>query len=330
MGTLKVAKALAEHFFIKNLPKKVTKEIRTCHLCQLAKTSSEIHEGKLIPITSKYKLEKTFLDICGPFPRSGGRHRYKFIIIILDHFSRFIKLYPVTRATTRNILQIVIEKYIPTIGKPHCIITDHGTQFRGMKWKQQLLDKGVKTYKTAVYHPSSNPAERVLREVGRILRTYCSHNQRTWSEYVSLAEDFINYSYHHYLDATPYTVMFGRPPPRQIRDLINFPTNTLEEYDIVEFHNRIAAKTEKTKRKYEDKKYSKVNYKTGDKILLKNRELPSSTEGIMKKLLLLYTGPYVINKDYGDNTYEIKDPKTDKIVGRYNQSSMKPYVEQQE
>ena len=330
MGTLKVAKAIAEHFFIKNLPKKVTREIRTCHLCQLTKTSNEIHEGRLIPITSNYKLEKTFLDICGPFPRSGGRHRYKFIVIILDHFSRYIKLYPVTRATTRNILRIVIEEYMTNIGKPHCIITDHGTQFRGMKWKQQLLDQGVKTYKTAVYHPSSNPAERVLREVGRILRTYCHHNQRKWSEYIQLAEDSINCSYHHYLDETPYTVMFGRPPPRQIRELIDFPTNTIEEYDIIEFHNRMATKTEKLKGKYEDNKHSKINYKPGDKILLKNRELPSSTEGIMKKLLLLYTGPYVISKDHGDNTYEIKDPKTDKIMGRYNQSSMKPYVERQE
>ena len=54
------------------------------------------------------------------------------------------------------------------------IITDHGTQFKGKNWRDELLKLNIKTYKTSVYHPSSNPAERVLREVGRILRTYCN------------------------------------------------------------------------------------------------------------------------------------------------------------
>ena len=40
------------------------------------------------------------------------------------------------------------------------IITDHGTQFKGRKWREEMLNKSIKTYKTSIYHPSSNPAER--------------------------------------------------------------------------------------------------------------------------------------------------------------------------
>ena len=126
----------------------------------------------MIPIiTSTHKLEKIFIDICGPFPHTGGQHRYKFIIIIWDHFSKYTKLYPINRATTKKILDIIIHHYIPELGTPRTIITDLGTQFKGQIWKETLLRKGIKTYKTSVYHPSSNPAERVLREVGRILKT---------------------------------------------------------------------------------------------------------------------------------------------------------------
>ena len=82
------------------------------------------------------------------------------------------RLYPINRATTKKILQIVIQQYIPELGAPRSIITDHGTQFRGRVWKETLLDLGVKTYKTSVYHPNSNPVERVLREVGRIPVSY--------------------------------------------------------------------------------------------------------------------------------------------------------------
>ena len=127
----------------------------------------------MIPITSTEKLEKVFVDICGPFPRSGGRHQYKFIVIIFYHYTKFTKLYPINRATTNKLLEVIIHEYIPEIGKPKSIITDHGTQFKGRKWRETLLNHGIKTYKTSVYHPNSNPAERVLREVGRILRTYC-------------------------------------------------------------------------------------------------------------------------------------------------------------
>ena len=84
---------------------------------------------------------------------------------MFDHFTKFTKLYPITRATTNKIIDVIINQYTPELGTPKSIITDHGTQFKGRKWKNALLNHGIKTYKTSVYHPSSNPAERVLRAV---------------------------------------------------------------------------------------------------------------------------------------------------------------------
>ena len=126
---------------------------------------------------------------------------------MMDHFNKFIKLYPVNRATTEKILGVVTSYYIPEIGKPASIITDHGTQFKGRRWKNTLITLGIKTYKTSVYHPSSNPAERVLREVGRILRTYCHNQQRKWQEYLSATEEFLNLAHHPAIGTTPYTCL---------------------------------------------------------------------------------------------------------------------------
>ena len=193
-------------------------------------------EGIMQPITSTGKLERVFLDVCGPLPRSGGRKQYKFIIIMFDHYSKFTKLYPINRATTKKILQIVIQQYIPELGAPRSIITDHGTQFRGRVWKETLLDLGVKTYKTSVYHPNSNPAERVLREVGRILRTYCFDKHQKWSDYITQTESFINLAYHEAIQDTPYTIMHEKLPPREISEIINFPSNPAYQFDNVRFH----------------------------------------------------------------------------------------------
>ena len=51
-------------------------------------------------------------------------------------------------------------------------------------------------------------------------------------------------------------------------------------------------------------------------------------EGITKKLLLLYTGTYVITKDNNNNTYELKNVNSHKIKGSYNQLSIKKYFDE--
>ena len=75
---------------------------------------------------------------------------------------------------------------------------------------------------------------------------------------------------------------------------------------------------EKRRNKYQKSKGKIITYTSGEKVLLKNRELPSSLEGITKKLLLLYTGPYIVYKDKNNNTYEIKEMGSGRIKGVYN------------
>ena len=68
-------------------------------------------------------------------------------------------------------------------------------------------------------------------------------------------------------------------------------------FDRIKFYNKVAEDQEKRRNKYQKGMGKIINYTSGEKVLLKNRELPSSLEGITKKLLLLYTGPYIVSKD---------------------------------
>ena len=47
-------------------------------------------------------------------------------------------------------------------------------RFKGVKWQNAMRAIKIRTYKTSVYHPNCNPAERMLKEVGRLFRTYLS------------------------------------------------------------------------------------------------------------------------------------------------------------
>ena len=74
MGAVKVVKALEEHVYIKDINRRVRNYIKHCHICQLVKCNNDKKEGIMIPITSASKLEKVFVDICGPFPRLSLIH----------------------------------------------------------------------------------------------------------------------------------------------------------------------------------------------------------------------------------------------------------------
>lgn len=65
-------------------------------------------EGEMVKILAKEKLEKLFLGICGPFPLSGGNHRCQYTLILIHDFPKFIKLYPMGKANTTNILKNIL------------------------------------------------------------------------------------------------------------------------------------------------------------------------------------------------------------------------------
>lgn len=52
-----------------------------------------------------------------------------------------------------------------------------------------------------------------------------------------------------------------------------------------------------------------IRHQVGDKVSVKNRQSRSPLEGMAKKLLLFYIGPYMINKENNKNTYKLIDPQ---------------------
>ena len=121
--------------------------------------------------------------------------------------------------------------------------------------------------------------------------------------------------------------MFEQRPPHETTEMINFLPESKFEFNKTKFYNNAVERADKLRLKYKKSQPKIITYEVGDKVLLKNRELPSAIEGIAKILLLLYTGPYTVTRNNMNNTYEIQDPVTKKIKGNYNQTSMKRYIE---
>lgn len=67
----------------------------------------------------------------------------QYIFLIIDNFTKYVKLYKLKKATTNAALKKITE-YINTFGKPKYFYIDNGLQFTAKKWQSELAKLGVK------------------------------------------------------------------------------------------------------------------------------------------------------------------------------------------
>lgn len=168
VGAKKCILAISEFCFFKSLQFRVRQIIKRCDLCQRSKISTTRVEGIMQSVLSDSPLDRVLVDIFGPLP--FGWNRVSYIFVVLDNFSLFVRLYAIKKATAISVTNRITDDYIPTYDTPKCIISDYGVQFTCKVWKQRLSELGIAPTTISVYHPQSNPAERVMRELGRMFR----------------------------------------------------------------------------------------------------------------------------------------------------------------
>ena len=215
MGAMKIVKALEEQVYIKNITRKVQKSIQACHICQMVKHNNEKKEGVMIPITSKYKLEKVFLDICGPFPRSGGcllytsfckKNKIPEVIQYEDDDpelwqSKLEEIREFQREKTYGqINKIQAENLIQIYNKYKHVFSNAPGKVKG--YQCVINFKEPVNFRRKSYPIAYSIKNEVRNEINRMIQ-----------------DDIIEYS------QSPYTVMCERLPPREIQDIINFPNN---------------------------------------------------------------------------------------------------------
>lgn len=305
-GTYKTFKLLQQNHQFKNMYQTIKRIIKVCDLCQKAKISNLTARGPTLSLTPEEPRELISADLMGPLPRGQGGCRY--ILALLDVFSKYIKLYPLKRATTDTIIKRIIRDYIPTMGLFKKILTDNGTQFTSHKWDQVMSGLNIKSIHTTTYHPESNPVERVNREIGRLLRTYCHRQHTNWLRWLDNIEYWINNTTHSTTECTPHYLMFGEKPKLSITRLINFPKGDPNEAEpkIIQIVMKRSKKKAELRNAYKDKDKKFPQYNVGDSILVKEHRLSSAEDKETHKLFLLYHGPYIIQKVHPNNTVTVQ------------------------
>ena len=299
--------------------------LRSCQICQFAKSAS-LPQPQFEPILPEHPNDLVAVDFYGPLPKSVGGVSYIFVLV--DTFSKLVTLFPVKRATTTAIVNRLTRDYIPVVGKPARILCDHGTQFTAKRWRETLRDLDIKLLFTSVRHPSSNPAERVMRELNRLFRTYRSQDHKSWARDIPRFQRYINQVTHESTGFPACVLHFGSQPDPLLRSSVAYPQAEPQPADshvhlfwAYEALRRSAQRRQRKTSAPPDEAFFEI----GDLVLLKANPIPTDSLCETKKFLRLFEGPYRITRRLATKTFILTNPKTETVRGQFHASHLRRF-----
>lgn len=326
IGGRKVYLILKEYCIFPKIEKSIINFLNKCDICQKSKHGNVRALGGMKPVLAERIGQLVSVDLIGELPTA--RFGMKYIFSIVDVFSKFVKLYPIRKATTKTLLHKLTTSYLQIIPNIETILSDHGTQFTSDLWYRTLNNLNIRTVHTSVYHPESNPVERINKEIGRIIRTYCHHKHTLWVDTLDFVENCLNNSVSGTTGEIPYGIMFGKPIKSFAESFVKFPEEKKFDYQskLRLVRENLISKGEYRKRQH-DKRLKPISYSIGDKVLVKEHKLSNQLEKQIKKFFLLYRGPYVVKEIKMNNAYVLKCVDSDQIVGTFNTTQLKKYFD---
>ena len=137
--------------------------VKKCIPCQ--KHGNLIHQKQeqLHSILSPWPFAKWGMDILGPF--SPGKGQVKFLIVVVDYFTKWIEAKPLATITAQQVQQFVWKDIICRYSVPHLIITDNGRQFIDKELAKFYTDLGIKHVTSSIEHPQTNGQVKATNKV---------------------------------------------------------------------------------------------------------------------------------------------------------------------
>ncbi|KAK7122940.1 hypothetical protein R3I94_019906 [Phoxinus phoxinus] len=235
-----------------------------------------------------------------------------------------LKGLPTAMETAQTLFHHVFRVY----GIPDDIVTDRGTQFTSQVWKAFCkLDINVSL--TSGYHPQSNgQVERLNQEIGRYLRSYCSHEQHCWADFLPWAEYAQNSLTHSSTNMTPFQCVLGYQPPlfpwSGEPSLVPAVDNWIRRSERVwdSAHVRLQRAVRKQEFQANRRRRPHPSYQPGQRVWLSTRDLKLRLPS--RKLSPKYVGPFRILRQMNEVTYKIELPLNYRISPSFHVSLLKP------
>ncbi|GFX23987.1 transposon Tf2-11 polyprotein [Trichonephila clavipes] len=265
-------------YFIPQLQSKIEKYISNCVTCILKNKKSGKQEGFLHPLVKHdIPLNTYHIDHLGPLATSSKN--YKFILAVIDSFTKFVWLYPTkTTSTSEVIKKLDIQK--TTFGNPRFLSTDRGTSFTSDEFHTYCSEqKNTLHHITTGLPRAIDQVERINRTIIPVLSKMSEDDPTKWFKHVPSQQEVLNSTFQRSINTTPIELLFGT----QINNRTDLRIQQLIDEQLqLEFNEnrellRKAAKTQiikvqnENKKSYNLRRKSPYLYHVKDLVAIKKR-----------------------------------------------------------
>ncbi|GFX52878.1 retrovirus-related Pol polyprotein from transposon 412 [Trichonephila clavipes] len=220
LGKRKTYLKLRDTCYFPFMRKYIFEYVSTCDRCQKFNYKNALPAGRLMPIVSKYPNEIVTLDLVGPYPASRPE-RYKFILVITDHFTKWCELIPLRKASAQTIANAFFNTYIARYGAPISLISDNGPQFISDVFEHLSHRLNIKHMKTVTYRPQSNLTERVNRNLVQMIASFVEENHENWDQFLHEFAFALRTAVNETTNKTPAELFLGRKIITPFSKLLN-------------------------------------------------------------------------------------------------------------
>lgn len=291
----------------------VREYVRNCEVCKSSKPSNKIQNALM---GNQRKTDRPWqmlqIDFIGPLPRS--KHGFSYILVVVDTFSKFVRLCPLRNANAKSTIKFLEEGVFLLFGTPAILISDNGSQFTSTEFAKFLKSYGVKHWLTPAYHPQANASEAANKTIGIAIRAYVQNHRdhRDWDENLAKIACALNSAVHTATKCSPYVANFGHPmctDPYSYR--LEPQLGEAKQDRFEKIRDEIVRNLEKAytcNKKQYDLRARPINYNVGELVWMQTHVLSDAAKGIASKLAPKYI-KCKVNKQIGSNTYELEDER---------------------
>lgn len=328
-GAPKIEQILHQQYDITKLGEKVKKCISNCVVCLISDRKRGKKEGELHTIPKDDRPLETFhIDHLGPMTSTDKQ--YKYILAVIDAFTKFCWLYPTkTMSAAETVSKMEILQ--STFGNPSRIISDRGGAFTSIEFTKFCEDNSINHITITTGVPRGNgQVERLNSIIISVLTKLCQQEPRKWYQHLPSVQTVLNNTYQRSIGTTPFQVLTGvsmkTKQNQQIFQLLN--AENLENFEAERLKIREDAKAqiakiqEENRKQHNKKTKSPHAYVLGDLVLIKRTQF-----GTAMKLKPHFLGPYRITKVKRNDRYDVEKVTTGEGPMKTSTSAdnMKPY-----
>ena len=145
LGSEKVVELARKRFYWPYMQKEIESYIRKKCRCIISKQPNIPEKANLIPVHATAPFELISIDFLHLDRCKGG---YEYALIVCDHFTRFVQIYPTKNKSAKAAADQIFNKYILSYGFPQRIHHDQGKEFNNNLFDRLHKLSGISASRT--------------------------------------------------------------------------------------------------------------------------------------------------------------------------------------